>query len=154
VINNHGNWNLVNSNHVTKTSNLVRHIPVPIDTSPCYSLLHDFQSTSRNPSNGEFINQVISNVNHSLVAKIHHNKSEKVAEYVTSSNQQRIEHKNLYAMQFNLHEISDGHEKLLRAEEESTYHIPTIVNSVIITGQRDGIVSSANDKLILIVTHL
>jgi hypothetical protein len=79
VINNHGNFNLAKSNHVPKTSNLVRHIPVPVDTSPCYSLLHNFQGTSRNPRNGtirygKFINQVIPNVNHSLVAKIHHNK--------------------------------------------------------------------------------
>jgi hypothetical protein len=33
VENNHGNLKLVNSNHVTKTSNLVRHIPVPVETS-------------------------------------------------------------------------------------------------------------------------
>jgi hypothetical protein len=28
VVNNHGDWNLVNSNHVIKISNLVRYIPV------------------------------------------------------------------------------------------------------------------------------
>jgi hypothetical protein len=38
--------------------------------------------------------------------------------------------------------------KLLCAKEESTYHIPTIVNGVIIMGARDGVVSSGNDKLI------
>jgi hypothetical protein len=116
--------------------------------------LDNFQGTSRNPSNGdirngEFINQVILIVNHSFIAKIYHNKSKKVAKYVTSSNQQCIEHKKLYATQLNIHETADGHEKLLRAEEESTYHIPTTVNGVIITGARDGIVSSGNDKLIL-----
>jgi hypothetical protein len=104
VVNYHGNWNLVNSNHVTKTSNLVRHIPVPVETSNSYRLLDNFQGTSRNTRNGnvrnsEFINQVIFNVNHSLVAKIRHNKLKKVAKYVTSSNQQCTEHKNLYAMQ-------------------------------------------------------
>jgi hypothetical protein len=127
MVNNHGDWNLINSNHVTKTSTLVRHVPVPVETSNHYSLLDNFQGTSRNPNNGnvrnrEFINQVIPNVNHSLVAKIHHNKSKKVAKYVTSSNQQRIKHKNLYSTQLNLHEIADGHEKLLRTEEESTHH--------------------------------
>jgi hypothetical protein len=135
MVNNHGDWNLVNSNHVTKTSALVRHIPVPVETSNSYSLLDNFQGMSRNPSNsnvrnGEFINQVIPVVNHSLVAKIHHNKSKKVAKYVTSSNQQRIKHKNLYATQLNLHEIADGHEKSQRTEEESTYHISTIINNV------------------------
>jgi hypothetical protein len=55
----------------------------------------------------------------------------------------------LYATQLNLHEIANGHKKLLCAEEESTYHIPKIVSGVIITGSRDRIVSSGNDKLIL-----
>jgi hypothetical protein len=88
VVNNHGDWNLVNSNHVTKTSNLVRHIPVPVEISNRHSLLDNFQGTSRNPSNGdvrngEFINQVIPNVNYSSVVWFHHNKSKKVAKYVT-----------------------------------------------------------------------
>jgi hypothetical protein len=55
----------------------------------------------------------------------------------------------LYATQLNLHEIANGHEKFLHAEEESTYHIPIILNSVIIMGARDEIVPSGNDKLIL-----
>jgi hypothetical protein len=154
VVNNHGDWNLVNSNHVTKASNLVRYITIPVETSNRYSLLDNLEGMYRNPSNGnirngKFINQVIPNVTHSLAAKIHHNKSKKVVKHVTSSNQQCIKHKNLNAMQLNLHEIADGHEKLLCTKEESTYCIPTIVNHVIIMGAREGIVSSGNDKLIL-----
>jgi hypothetical protein len=84
VVNNHGSGNLVNSNNLINTSNLMRHIPLPGETSNCYSLLDNFQGTSRNPStvnvrNGKFINHVIRHVNHSIVAKIHHNKSKKVA---------------------------------------------------------------------------
>jgi hypothetical protein len=79
VANNHGDWNLVNLNHVTKTSNLVRHTPVPGEASNRYSLLDNFQGTFRNPNNGDirngiFIIQVIPNVNHSFIAKIYHNK--------------------------------------------------------------------------------
>jgi 3-hydroxymyristoyl/3-hydroxydecanoyl-(acyl carrier protein) dehydratase len=88
-----------------------------------YSLWDNFKGTSKNHSNGnirniKFIKQVTPNVNHSLVVKIHHNKQMKAAKYVTSSNQQCSEHKNLYATQLNLHEIADGHEKLLDAEKE------------------------------------
>jgi hypothetical protein len=47
-----------------------------------------------------------------------------------------------------LQELADGHTKLLHSEEESTYHIPTIANSVTVMGSRDGIVSPQNEKLI------
>jgi hypothetical protein len=53
VENNHGDWNLVNSNHVTKAANILRHTPVPVDTSNCYRLLDNLQGTSRNLSNGK-----------------------------------------------------------------------------------------------------
>jgi hypothetical protein len=92
VENNHGDWNLVNSNHVPKTANILRHIPVPVETSNHYSLLDNLQGTSRNLSNGDIMNseltkQVIPNVNYSSLAKIHHTQSKKVAKYETSPNQ-------------------------------------------------------------------
>jgi hypothetical protein len=153
VENYHGDWNLVNSNHVIKTANILRHIPLPFETSNPYSLLDNLQGTSRNLSNGDVMNgeltkQVTPNVNYSSLAKIHHTQSKKVAKYESSPNQQHNEHKKLHPTQLNLQEFADGHVKLLCAEEESTYHIPTFVNGVIITGARDGIASSGNDKLI------
>jgi hypothetical protein len=100
---------------------------------------------------GELTKQVIPNVNHSLVAKIHHIQSKKVVKYVMSSTQQHIKHRNLHATQLNLQEFAEEHVKLLCAEEESTYHIPTIVSvvRVINMGAREGIVASGNNKLIL-----
>jgi hypothetical protein len=98
--------------------------------------------------NGELTMQVIPNVNYYSLAKIRHTQSKKVAKYEMSPNQQHKEHKNLHPMQLDLQEFVDGHVKLLCAKEESTYHIPTTVNGVIITGARDGIMSSGNDKLI------
>jgi hypothetical protein len=96
----------------------------------------------RKKANGELTEQVITNMNYSSLAKIRHTRSKKVVKYETSRNQQHNEHKNLHPKQLNLQEFADGHMKLL------TYHIPTIVNGVIITEARDGIVSSGNDKLI------
>jgi hypothetical protein len=153
VENNHGDWNLVNSNDVAKTANLLSHIPVLVETSNRCSLLDNLQGTFRNLINGDVMNgeltkQVIPNVKYCSIAKIHHTQSKKVAKYETSPNQQHSEHKNLHATQLNLQEFADGHVKLLCAEEESTYHIPTTVNGVIITEARDGIVSLGNDKLI------
>lgn len=127
-------------------------IPDTVETYNRYSLLDNVQGTSRNFNNGDAMNgeltkQVIPNANHSLVTKIYHTHSKKVAEHVTSPNQQHSEHENLHATQRNPQDFSDAHVKLLFDKEESIY-IPTIVNGVIIMGARDGTLSSRNGKLI------
>jgi hypothetical protein len=48
----------------------------------------------------------------------------------------------------NLQELADKHEKSPCVEQESTYHIPTIINAVTVTGASDGIKFSRRDKLI------
>lgn len=69
--------------------------------------------------------QVIPNVNHCLVAKIHHTRSKRVGNDVTLPNQHCMEHKTSWLI------ITKS-----LYSEESTYRIPTIVNSVTIMGSR------------------
>jgi hypothetical protein len=69
--------------------------------------------------NGSLTKHLIPSANHSFVSGIHHTKSKKVANNVTSPNQHTSSTKNYYAMLPSLQELTDGRKKFQKGRDLS-----------------------------------